>query len=332
MKVRTFMAVAALAAGPVLAACSSGSGGAVASGAGDSGMASGQTGSPGSEAGASDASLMTPQDAGSTASNDSGLANSGDIFLSVTIAPGEGAPLAVNAITAAFIAGHKVVQPAVLLVEDAGASSCAVEQVPFPEPAAGGTQVSAGTITVTGGSATKTLMPVAAMSKDGGAAEGYLPLGNAGTISPGDTLTITASGATVPAFSASIAEPDIIAITEPELADASSFTFSRSSDLAVAWTGGGAVGSLTVAIGQIVGGTITTVACVFPESAGSGVIPAAALGLLMPSTALPGGALGGTSLTFTTSADQEVTAGDWTIAVSIQNSLDVGADTIVTVQ
>jgi hypothetical protein len=53
----------------------------------------------------------------------------------------------------------------------------------------------------------------------------------------GQTLTVSASGATVPGFGASVVAPAVVALTAPA-SSASGFTITTSSNLAVAWTGG----------------------------------------------------------------------------------------------
>jgi hypothetical protein len=113
--------------------------------------------------------------------------------------------------------------------------------------------------------------------------------------------------------------------------DASSLAIARCADLPIAWTGG-AAGTRTFQVSQTLGATGTLVVCTFPESAGSGVIPAAALGYLTPSGALDGGSPESTSVGLSMFASQSVAAGDWTIAVDIAISLAVGIGTVVTVQ
>ena len=264
-------------------------------------------------------------DSGSSANPDSGL-NSGDIILSATV-PNGGSVVPLLSVAAGFIADHKTASFAnVLLTLDAGPGSCTVGALSFQPPPASGTQVSAGTITVTGGSA-----PIALAPADGGSGEQYAPLQHAGTVASGQTLTIAASGATVPAFSTNLVVPDAVTFTQPDIVDASSLAIGRSTDWPIAWTGGSA-GTLTFQVSQTVGATGTLIVCTFPESAGSGVIPAAALGYLTPSSALDGGSPESTSVGVSTFASQSVTAGDWTVAVDIAISLAVGIGTVVTVQ
>jgi hypothetical protein len=332
--------MAAVPASPALVACSAGSNAPGGAGAGTSGMPDGgsqtnadATATPGADA-TSEASSASDgdsvSDSGSSLNPDSGL-NSGDIILSATV-PNGASVVPLLSVAAGFIADHKVASfENVLLTLDAGPGSCTVGALSFQPPPASGTQVSAGTITVTGGSASIALAPMAVSSGDGGAAEQYAPLQHAGTVSSGQTLTIAASGATVPAFSTNLVVPDAVTFTQPDIVDASSLAIGRSTDWPIAWTGGSA-GTLTFQVSQTLGATGTLIVCTFPESAGSGVIPAAALGYLTPSSALDGGSPQSTSVGVSTFASQSVTAGDWTVAVDIAISLAVGIGTVVTVE
>jgi hypothetical protein len=242
-----------------------------------------------------------------------------------------------SSVSAAFIEDHKFVAPGtILFAADAGASSCTVETTLSPVPSAGGTEVSAGTITVTGAGAPIALTPMTGTLNDGGSAVGYTPALNnqldGGNVSLGGALAIVGSGATVPAFSTTVAVPGSVTLTQPELVDASTFTISRSADLPLAWTGGGPAGTLSFEVEQIASTTVTIVVCTFPENAGSGVVPAAALSYLTPSSNLDAGPAGATSVGVLLLSSQVVTVSDWTIGVSVQLSLEVGIGTKVTVQ
>ena len=93
---------------------------------------------------------------------------------------------------------------------------------------------------------------------------------------PGDIVTATAAGGTVPVFSKSAAAPSDINVTNPLPA---SIAIPRSADLAVSWTGGG-VGVVEVSLSSQNDAAQKTVnaVCLFPAAGGTGSIPAAVLG------------------------------------------------------
>jgi hypothetical protein len=91
----------------------------------------------------------------------------------------------------------------------------------------------------------------------------------------GETLTVVAAGADVPAFSATLTAPSPVVLSTP-LHDPGTLTVDRTLDLAFAWSGGGA-GTFTVTLN---GPNFSNVVCSFAASLGSGVMPAALLGRL----------------------------------------------------
>jgi hypothetical protein len=155
-------------------------------------------------------------------------------------------------------------------------------------------EVSAGTLTVTGGTA-----PIVIAPTTSGANVSYSYVAATGTgdggpsFAAGDTLTVSASGGAAPAFTATIALPGTIQITEPPppsptLPDGAvlplptlTTPIGRTAALTIAWTGGSS-GNVLVALGESGGAAVE---CLFPESAGRGVIPAAALAYLAPTPA-----------------------------------------------
>jgi hypothetical protein len=122
----------------------------------------------------------------------------------------------------------------------------------------------------------------------------------------GSTFTVSASGATAPAFSVTVRMPDPFVLTAPSLSDdaGAPLTVSRSSDLPVTWTAG-TVGMAQLGVSDKAG--MTAVECLFPESAGAGVIPAALL------SQLPAGA---GLFTYDTVTKQTIAVGDWSVAIS----------------
>jgi hypothetical protein len=97
-------------------------------------------------------------------------------------------------------------------------------------------------------------------------------------ITSGQTLSMSASGAMVPAFAAeSVVAPGVITLTAPSGAGSGSFTISTQSDLTVTWTGGQSGATV-----QVVGGGSTLSAsvdfiCSWDATAGQGVVPQAIL-------------------------------------------------------
>jgi hypothetical protein len=90
--------------------------------------------------------------------------------------------------------------------------------------------VSAGTLSISGGAIPAgTTVPFSA---------GYSYYTTSGTLfTAGQTLTVSASGSTVPAFSSeSVAAPALVTLTSPTAAGG--YTISTASALSVTWTGG----------------------------------------------------------------------------------------------
>ena len=200
---------------------------------------------------------------------------------------------------------------------DAGLGSCTVTQSTTPTTgqytAAVAAHVSAGTITLVGGQKSAFLVPEVTSFADGGSSVGYSLSQGSMLFGPGDTLTISASGETVPPFSAEITVPNAIALTQPDLRDPF-LVIVRSMDLAVVWTGGGPTGDVTFGLNQDLGPTTTSVSCRSPASAGRGVIPASALGYLTASTASTSGS-GGAAFGVYSSAVKYLTVQDWQIRI-----------------
>jgi hypothetical protein len=138
------------------------------------------------------------------------------------------------------------------------------------------TAESAGTITVTGALVPASISPAADKT--------YTALMTQPLFSGGETLTVTAAGADVPAFTHTLVAPAKITITSPaKPASASPYLMiDRSAGFSVAWTGGGAS---TVQIALLGGtGSNLDLSCHFPASAGSATIPASALAMLPAGT------------------------------------------------
>jgi hypothetical protein len=91
----------------------------------------------------------------------------------------------------------------------------------------------------------------------------------------GQTLVVTASGATVPAFGpVSVVAPGLPVLTAPGAA-AGAYTISTKADLKVAWTGGAADGQ--VIFEGAASSSTSYFTCVWTASAGEATVPQAML-------------------------------------------------------
>jgi hypothetical protein len=92
----------------------------------------------------------------------------------------------------------------------------------------------------------------------------------------GQTLTVSASGATVPAFGPeSVTAPAMIALTSPAATGSGAYTITTSADLAVSWTAGQA-GAQILFEGVNSSGT-SYFTCTWDASVGSGTVPHAVM-------------------------------------------------------
>jgi len=170
--------------------------------------------------------------------------------------------------------------------------------------------VSAGDITVTGGSAPLFLTP-----QYGGADNSFIGYSNlAVAFSPGDTVTFVGAGATVPPFSLSIDVPGPVGVTKPKFPQSGSFTLSRATDLVLEWAGADPSVTVSVAIVSLTSTTAPDVECSFSHTA-SGVIPAAALAYL-PATPNPNAGNPDSQIIVSASSSRSIEVGVWTIAAS----------------
>ena len=158
------------------------------------------------------------------------------------------------------------------MMGDCDVTVCSLDAgVVMPAPA-----VSAGTVTVTGTKA-GTLTQVF----DGG----YANLTAMNKLwDGGEMLSVSASGATVPAFSnQTLMAPGPIALTSPACAAGMCGALSRSAPLNVTWTSGSATGTRLTLSSARVGDRSARIQCNF--SATSGTVPAAAMAQLGASDA-----------------------------------------------
>ncbi len=163
----------------------------------------------------------------------------------------------------------------------------------------------AGTITVMGGTQAVTLTP----GSDGSYTDAT---GTTALWNGGETLTISASGGMVPAFMGSVQAPAPVTVNQlggaAWPAATATVNVSRATDLVVTWTA--TTGSVLIGIANNTSG----MTCVFDGSAGTGTIPAAALGQL---------AAGMAELDVSTGGHQMVMAG----SVPVDLDLATGAVT-----
>jgi len=116
----------------------------------------------------------------------------------------------------------------------------------------------------------------------------------------GETIDVTAAGATVPAFHGTVTAPNRLTITAPAMPTAGTMlAVNRASGFAASWTGGGA-GKLEIYLSS----GSTTLACELDASAGSGTVPAATLAMLPAGTG---------SFAMSSISSHEVDTGDWAI-------------------
>ena len=135
----------------------------------------------------------------------------------------------------------------------------------------------AGTIAITGGSPSRT---VTLMTGAGNAYSYNGDDGSEGQYPTGTVLTMTGTGATVPAFSGTIAMPSAPTITSPAV----SATVPRSADMTVAWTGDTAGATVAFELYQM---PYSFVECAF-LSGSSGAVPSSMMQLMAagPATAI----------------------------------------------
>lgn len=191
---------------------------------------------------------------------------------------------------------------------------CVIQAYSTPPFMGTETSQSAGTITVSGGSVPVSLMP----NQNDEYPILYDDMND--LFSGGETIEVTATGAAVPAFTATALAPapiDLISPAQPP--NDGPLLVDRTKDLVFTWKGGGA-GSVGAIFADEAGDVVT---CTFPSAAGTGTVPKAALAALSPSSK---GAFG-----ISPGSIQTVTAGDFEIDIGVTSWLTwngvVGADT-----
>jgi hypothetical protein len=95
--------------------------------------------------------------------------------------------------------------------------------------------------------------------------------------SPGDTLSVSATGDTIPAFSGSIVAPHEIEGETPSFSLLSPLKVSISTPLVIAWTPSSDGATMKLVLGNDANGNSGSVGCSLPESAGKFTISTALL-------------------------------------------------------
>jgi hypothetical protein len=157
------------------------------------------------------------------------------------------------------------------------AGDCSWFSCPAGTPLGYTTQyVTAGTLTVTGATAPIVLMPPAADAGPYGPQYDWGSTPGGATFGPGSTLTVAASGDTVPPFMATVTMPDLLTVTSPTPDFTGTVTVFQSKDLPITWTGATS-GTIQVLMSQSDNNVNIQMVCQFPASAGTRTVPAATL-------------------------------------------------------
>lgn len=131
------------------------------------------------------------------------------------------------------------------------------------------TDLSAGTIHITGGTKSVDLVPTAKKTYD--------PVTGAVALwSGGETLTVAAEGKDVPAFTTSLVAPSKLTMTAPALPSPSAnLSVTRSAPLSATWTGASS-GQVVLYFDAATGSNAFSATCTFKASDGKAEVPAAA--------------------------------------------------------
>jgi hypothetical protein len=191
------------------------------------------------------------------------------------------------------------------------AGSCLVTTCPSQGATDAGavSLVSAGTLTVTGGA-----------FGDAGVKLGTNNLGSylynttGPMFAPGDTLTVSAAGGTVPAFPAqALVAPGTITLTAPlpsDAGDAGAIVIPTAQPLDVTWTGGQTGARVNVTLSAFfTSGASASTFCSWDATTGQGTVPASALAPLASGTLQAGGVVSYQQ------APTSFDAGPWTVAL-----------------
>ncbi len=175
-----------------------------------------------------------------------------------------------------------------------------------------GHSANAGAITIAGRPGTPSMVLMPDMNGN------YRPAFTMGALwSAGDMLTFAVAGAEVPSFVTMVTFPTPAVVTSPmPMSILTPVDVSRATGLTATWTPG--TGSITIFLGQ--GGTAGSgaftmgvlVECVYPSSAGTGILPPAALTETTDST----GMIPDAFLAVIARSSRDVTAGEYVVTVN----------------
>ena len=196
---------------------------------------------------------------------------------------------------------------------------CDVGDCPTPGVTDGGSEAvpSAGTITITGPALG--VAGVALVQNNGL----YYYSTNGQIFSKGDTLGASATGADVPAFALhTVVAPGVITVTSPSLPpDGGAIVVPTSTDLSFTWTGGQAGAMVQMGLtAYFQNQGYSQIVCQWPATAGSGQIPAAALGTLISASPLESG-----SVVWDEYTQTPFNSGEWNISLLAETSGGVNA-------
>jgi hypothetical protein len=239
-------------------------------------------------AGCSQSSSAGASDAGGDAVSVGGAAQYGMVFVVDTKMPtGEG-----GGVSATFQRGNGTAC-SWRVVGTCNVLRCATGGLPL-------SNLSAGTISITGGSTPATLMP---------ASDNTYSYSGIVSFSPGANVLFAASGAEVPSWSTSVSFPSPITVTSP--AANQSPAIDHTKDFAIAWSGGGS-SKVLATVEESVPDRLVEITCLFDAAGGSATIPSAALSDLEPSTTLGSGSGEGDISVYSVGAS-EVSAGGFPV-------------------
>jgi hypothetical protein len=202
-------------------------------------------------------------------------------------------PQTLSALTAGFW-NQRAVSCTYSTMGSCGISSCTMKTVPPPSP-------TAGTVSTSG-----TLVPLSTMPDSFGVYASSTQTDPAWN--GGESITIGATGADVPAFMATLAAPTSVTVTQPA---AIGSTIDRAADFTLSWTGA----SAGVVVVSVNAGSVS-VECRFAPAAQHGVVPSMVLQQLPAGMATVG---------LSTATTTRLTAGSSTVDVALR-SLAIGSD------
>lgn len=127
------------------------------------------------------------------------------------------------------------------------------------------TDRSAGKLTITGGARSVVLTP--AVDKTYPTADGKSAL-----FTGGETLTLTAEGADVPAFTTTVVAPAKLTLTAPAVPASGPLGVARAKGVAATWSGTSR-GEVVLYFDATNGDEAHAATCIFPASAGAGTVP-----------------------------------------------------------